>query len=388
MSTKKNKRGLGRGLGALIQPEVGPVNAEDSTENVSQPAEKLSEEASQGAPAGGTNAQAGNSGVAAGTRSRPSDLFFETSREQGQDQRRDRYRRPSMPNPLAAQRETSGSQRTGSLDGEQSVPVSDSRLVLLDLEQVTPNRQQPRQEFDEDELQELVASIREVGVLQPIVVREIGESTYELIMGERRFRASRLAGLSSIPAVIRDASDDRMLVEALVENIHRSDLNPLEEAAAYEQLLKDFGWSQEQLSKNIGKSRPAISNSLRLMQLPASVQSKVAARVLSSGHARALLGAEDPAVMEIIADRVVSEGLSVRATEELVSLYRSRKPHARRSVSRGTQTFDDLAAMFSDELDTTVDIRLGAKKGRISIDFASVEDLNRIMALIQPSQRQ
>ncbi|PXA77040.1 ParB/RepB/Spo0J family partition protein [Auritidibacter sp. NML100628] len=292
-----------------------------------------------------------------------------------------------MPNPLAQRPNRGSGSGVGQAAEEESEDVADTRLVELDLDRIHANRQQPRQYFEEDQLQELVASIREVGVLQPVVVREIGTDSYELVMGERRFRAARLAGRESIPAVIRDTSDDRMLVEALVENIHRSDLNPLEEAAAYEQLLKDFGWSQEELSKNIGKSRPSISNSLRLMQLPASVQSKVAARVLSSGHARALLGAQDAETMEAIADRVVSEGLSVRATEELVGLYRPKTTSSPRKVSRGTQKFEDLAAMFADELDTTVDITLGAKKGKISIDFASVEDLNRIMSLIQPSQR-
>ena len=235
-------------------------------------------------------------------------------------------------------------------------------------------------------MEELVASIREVGVLQPIVVREVdGPSPFELVMGERRWRAAQTAGLEQMPAIVRHTADTALLRDALLENLHRSQLNPLEEAAAYEQLLEDFDCTQDELSERIGRSRPQISNTLRLLRLPPLVQRRVASGVLSAGHARALLGLVDPAEMERLAQRIVSEGLSVRATEELVSMQdgvRQVKPSARAQRTDRHERLDYLATSLTDRLDTTVKITLGARKGKIAIDFASVDDLNRIMKLI------
>ena len=258
---------------------------------------------------------------------------------------------------------------------------------------IHPNRKQPRQVFDEDELAELAYSIGELGVLQPIVVRPSRESdgpAYELVMGERRWRASQRAGLDTVPAIVRDTADDDLLRDALLENLHRSQLNPLEEAAAYQQLLEEFGATQEELSRRIGRSRPQISNTLRLMRLPPLVQRRVAAGVLSAGHARALLALEDPAEMERLAQRIVAEGMSVRAAEEAAALSKRGKPGRRaasKAQERHRERLDYIAEAFSDKLDTSVKINLGARKGRMTIEFASVEDLNRIITVLDP-QRQ
>ena len=274
------------------------------------------------------------------------------------------------------------------------VPVPGATFAELPVSSVRPNPRQPRQVFDEEELSELVQSIQEVGVLQPVVVRRVddedGEPRFELIMGERRLRASREAGLERIPAIVRDTQDDAMLRDALLENLHRSQLNPLEEAAAYQQLLDDFGCTHEELAVRIGRSRPQISNTLRLLKLPPLVQRRVAAGVLSAGHARGLLGLEDHAAMERLAQRIVAEGLSVRAVEEIVSLGDgpSAKPAKRRPrAGANTSELNDLASRLGDRLDTRVAIALGRSKGRISIDFASVEDLNRILGLLGPEVR-
>lgn len=268
--------------------------------------------------------------------------------------------------------------------------VPGASFAELNVKDIHPNRKQPRQVFDEDELAELAYSIGELGVLQPVVVRVSRETEgpkYELVMGERRWRATQRAGLETIPAIVRETSDDDLLRDALLENLHRSQLNPLEEAAAYQQLLEEFGASQEELSRRIGRSRPQISNTLRLLRLPALVQRRVAAGVLSAGHARALLSLEDPAEMERLAQRIVAEGLSVRATEEAVTLNKSRKPAVRRSAAtqeRHRERLDYIADAFSDKLDTTVKINLGARKGRMMIEFASVADLNRIISVLDP----
>lgn len=268
--------------------------------------------------------------------------------------------------------------------------VPGATFAELALDDIHPNRKQPRTEFDEDELSELVYSIREIGVLQPIVVRpsqEDGGASYELVMGERRWRASREAGKATVPAIIRSTVDDDLLRDALLENLHRSALNPLEEAAAYQQLLDDFGCSHDELAGRLGRSRPQISNTLRLMKLPPLVQRRLAAGVLSAGHARALLGLEDTAEMEKIAQRIVAEGLSVRSTEEIVALSgglrRVTKSAAPRDGARH-ERLDYIATSLSDRLDTSVKITLGAKKGRVSIEFASVDDLNRIVGVLAP----
>ncbi len=273
---------------------------------------------------------------------------------------------------------------------EGLLTVPGARFAELPIDAIHPNRKQPRTVFDADDMAELVHSIREIGVLQPIVVRpspEEGDAPFELVMGERRWRATREAGLETVPAIIRSTADDDLLRDALLENLHRSSLNPLEEAAAYQQLLDDFGCSHDELAERIGRSRPQISNTLRLMKLPPLVQRRVAAGVLSAGHARALLALADPAEMEKLAQRIVAEGLSVRSTEEIVAmsdgLRRPAKPSNPRSGARH-ERLDYLATSLSDRLDTSVKITLGARKGKVSIEFASVDDLNRIMTVLAP----
>lgn len=274
-------------------------------------------------------------------------------------------------------------------DGDELVPVPGARFADVPLDAIRPNPRQPRTVFDEDELAELVHSVREVGVMQPIVVRPVpADATdvpegveFELIMGERRWRASREAGKESIPAIVKDTEDDDLLRDALLENLHRSQLNALEEAAAYQQLLDDFGCTQDELATRIGRSRPQISNTLRLLKLPPLVARRVAAGVLSAGHARALLGLPDGAAMERLAQRIVAEGLSVRSVEEIVTLGGDDpKPSTRRPRAGGRHPqLDDLAAGLSDRLETRVGITLGKNRGKVTIDFASVEDLNRIL---------
>ncbi|MFE4542769.1 ParB/RepB/Spo0J family partition protein [Arthrobacter sp. NPDC056727] len=270
------------------------------------------------------------------------------------------------------------------------VEVPGVRFAEIPVTDIHPNRKQPRTVFDEDDMAELVHSVREIGVLQPIVVRtstETGGEPYELVMGERRWRAVQAAGLPTIPAIVRDTTDDDLLRDALLENLHRSQLNPLEEAAAYQQLLEDFGTTHEQLADRIGRSRPQVSNTLRLLKLPPLVQRRVAANVLSAGHARALLSLPDAASMERLAQKIVAEGMSVRATEEAVTLHREPATPAKNNIPRPGarhERLDYLASSLSDRLDTNVKISLGARKGRVSIEFASVEDLNRIMDVLAP----
>jgi ParB family chromosome partitioning protein len=270
------------------------------------------------------------------------------------------------------------------------VEVPGARFAEIPVGDIHPNRKQPRSVFDEDDMAELVHSVKEIGVLQPIVVRtstEKGGEPYELVMGERRWRAVQAAGLETIPAIVRDTNDDDLLRDALLENLHRSQLNPLEEAAAYQQLLEDFGTTHEQLADRIGRSRPQVSNTLRLLKLPPLVQRRVAASVLSAGHARALLALPDAAAMERLAQKIVAEGMSVRATEEAVALYQDPAVPPKNSIPRPNarhERLDYLASSLSDRLDTNVKITLGARKGRVSIEFASVEDLNRIMDVLSP----
>jgi len=271
-------------------------------------------------------------------------------------------------------------------------PVPGATFAEIPVAAVHPNAKQPRQVFDDDELNELASSIREVGVLQPVVVRPSGsdtdgEPTYELIMGERRWRASRIAGHTTVPAIIRSTGEQDMLRDALLENLHRAQLNPLEEAAAYAQLLEDFGCTHDELAVRIARSRPQISNMLRLLKLPPLVQRRVAAGVLSAGHARALLGLSDGAAMERLAQRIVAEGLSVRATEEIVTLGDDPlQPELRRRPRAGAHSaaLNDLAARLSDDLDTKVKVNLGQRKGHVTIEFASVQDLNRILGVLVP----
>jgi ParB family chromosome partitioning protein len=265
-------------------------------------------------------------------------------------------------------------------------PVHGAYFAELRVDQIGPNPRQPRQVFDEEDMAELVHSIREIGLLQPVVVRPAGEDHYELIMGERRWRATEKAGIDTIPAIVRDTDDDALLRDALLENLHRSQLNPLEEAAAYQQLLDDFGCTHEELASRIGRSRPQITNTLRLLRLSPAVQRRVAAGVLSAGHARALLGVEDPAIQDRLAGRVVAEGISVRSLEEIVSVG-DLAPGRRNGPTRKKPTapaLADLAARLSDRLETRVKVDLGKRKGKITVEFASIPDLERIVGLLDP----
>ncbi len=269
--------------------------------------------------------------------------------------------------------------------------VAGARFAELPLDAIRPNAQQPRQAFDEEALAELVTSIREVGLLQPVVVREVtpahdGAARYELVMGERRWRASREAGATTVAAIIRDTGDDSMLRDALLENLHRQELNPLEEAAAYQQLLHEFGTTHEELSARIGRSRPQITNTIRLLQLPPAVQRRVAAGVLSAGHARAILGLPSGQAQEQMAGRVVAEGLSVRAVEEAVALAQrdgDEPVRPRRGGRRPVQPeLTELADRLSDRFDTRVKVDMGRAKGKVTIEFGSRDDLDRIVAML------
>ena len=294
------------------------------------------------------------------TTSRPVDVFFPGARTQAA--------RPVTTSDTEAEPEL--------------LEVQGLRLIQVSPALVEPNPRQPRAHFDPDDLAELVHSVREFGVLQPVVVRPLdaAKGTYELIMGERRLRASREAGLETIPAVVRDTADEFLLRDALLENLHRSQLNPLEEASAYQQLLSDFGITQEELATRIGRSRPQISNTIRLLKLPVPVQQRVAAGVLSAGHARELLALDDEGAMQQLADKLVNEDLSVRAAEAAAAGSPARRVAPKAGTRRGH--LDEIAERLGDRLDTRVKIALSAKKGQISIEFATVGDLNRILGIL------
>jgi ParB family chromosome partitioning protein len=367
-SVSDKRRGLGRGLGALIPNGTAPVTkpAGDRPVDVFFPGRD------------GTEGQESPGGVATLVQD------HETSLEELE-------RSLNEPDPATAGGPPAGTQPSE----HELLPVPGLRFAEIPVRQVVPNPRQPRQVFDEEALAELVHSVREIGVLQPVVVRptgsdDDGQPRFELVMGERRWRAVQEAGLDTIPAIVRDTADDDLLRDALLENLHRADLNPLEEAAAYQQLLDDFGCTHEELAGRIGRSRPQISNTLRLLKLPPAVQRRLAAGVLSAGHARALLGLEDTESMERLAGRIVSEGLSVRAVEEIVALGDGpvAKPTRRKPRPGGhTSELNDLASRLGDRFDTRVTVALGRTKGRLSIDFASVEDLNRIITLMAPEVR-
>lgn len=278
-----------------------------------------------------------------------------------------------------------GQAATPESDDGGLVPVPGAYFAELPVDSIRPNPKQPRTVFDEDALDELVGSIQEIGVLQPIVVRPMDDG-YELIMGERRWRATQAAGLDTVPAIVRQTEDSDLLRDALLENLHRSQLNPLEEAAAYQQLLDDFGCTHDELATRIHRSRPQISNTLRLLRLPPLVQRRVAAGVLSAGHARALLGLSDGAAIERLAQRIVAEGLSVRAVEEIVALGGEgavRQPRRTRAGVRN-EALDELATRLSDRFETRVKVDLGKSRGKLTVEFASVQDLNRILASLAP----
>ena len=392
----EKRRGLGRGLGALIPssasagasgngvPASRPVDlffpeARKAPETLDTPAVPETEVA-KSSPSRGSSPK---STTAAKTPAAKSPSAKVTTDED-----------PSASEPSEASAAAAGKAVSEFAPTEASevqlVEVPGARFAEIPVGDIHPNRKQPRSVFDEDDMAELVHSVKEIGVLQPIVVRtstEKGGEPYELVMGERRWRAVQAAGLETIPAIVRDTNDDDLLRDALLENLHRSQLNPLEEAAAYQQLLEDFGTTHEQLADRIGRSRPQVSNTLRLLKLPPLVQRRVAASVLSAGHARALLALPDAAAMERLAQKIVSEGMSVRATEEAVALYQDPTVPPKNSIPRPNarhERLDYLASSLSDRLDTNVKITLGARKGRVSIEFASVEDLNRIMDVLSP----
>lgn len=259
------------------------------------------------------------------------------------------------------------------------------RFAELPVDAISPNPRQPRAHFDDDALDELVASLREVGMLQPVVVRAVDAGRYELVMGERRWRAATAAGLDVVPAIIRETADDEMLRHALLENLHREQLNPLEEAAAYAQLIEEFGATHDEVAARVGRSRSHVSNTLRLLQLPPPVQRRLAAGVLTAGHARALLALRGPAEQEALAARIVAEGLSVRAVEEAVAVPESpAAPRAMRPRAATPSGFADLAAALSDRFDTRVTVQLGRAKGKLVVQFATVADLERLLDMIAP----
>ena len=275
------------------------------------------------------------------------------------------------------------------LDALIPTPLTVAGLVVATQEEVaisaiSPNPRQPRKNFDQEALNELIASIKEIGILQPPVVRQTSPGTYELVMGERRYRAAKAAGLTTIPVIIRQTADNELLREALIENIHRSQLNALEEAAAYSQLLTDFNCTHEELAQKLGRSRPLISNTIRLMNLPSSVQQKVASGAISAGHARALLGLSDAKTIEKLAKRIIEEGLSVRAVEEIISTASPRsKGKKLKTVTSSIVEFNEIAERIGDALDTRVSIQGNVKKGTIVIEFAGVEDLKRLTQTIE-----
>ncbi len=344
------QRGLGRGLGALIAPADAGLRPQPERRS----------------PGGS-----------------PSDVFFNGGHSPG-------VTTPQGP-------ATAGSDLPG-LPGASTGPTADDaatgsrvagELRMLPVGAIVPNSRQPRTVFDEDALAELTASIREVGVLQPVVVRPVdragdGAERFELVMGERRWRASQAAGRAEIPAVIRLTTDDDLLRDALLENVHRSELNPLEEAAAYSQLLHDFGCTHEQLAERLGSSRSHLTNTMRLLNLSPAVQRRVAAGVLSAGHARALLALPDAAAQDALATRIVAEGLSVRSVEELVAVASPsrRRPATARAPQGSRPELDEIADALTDRLDTRVKISMGRSKGRITVEFAGAEDLQRILAAL------
>jgi len=293
----------------------------------------------------------------------------------------------------------SGSPDLGSANGTQGAQIEDSALRPVDgayfaelpLGHIRPNHVQPRTIFDEEAMDELVHSVKEIGLLQPIVVRRTGPEEYELVMGERRWRASQRAGLATIPAIVRETDDTDMLRDALLENLHRSQLNPLEEAAAYQQLLEDFGCTHDELASRIGRSRPQISNTLRLLKLSPAVQRRVAAGVISAGHARSLLGVGDAATQDQLAQRVVAEGISVRGLEEIVALREidgDQQPKRRSARLKGpAPELNAFADRLADRFETSVKVDMGRAKGKITVEFATLEDLQRIVDIMDPRNR-
>ena len=408
--------GLGRGLGALI-PQASEQTPQNAPSAPSRPLDVFFPEGSSAGKRGGSakDLLQPKRGTASSKKKRPSMPSVEAAGGRrgggsrsalggginGSDSRKADPRVPAGAANVAshdAHTDNNVSRET-SVDHEL-LPVPGASFAEIAIDQIVPNTKQPREVFDEDDLKELSASIKEVGVLQPVVVRSIPakgrseklneflaekpEARYELIMGERRLRASELAGETTIPAIIRETEDGDLLRDALLENLHRAQLNPLEEASAYQQLMADFGATQEELAKRIARSRPQIANTLRLLKLPPSVQKKVAAQVITAGHARALLSLSTPEEMERLAERIVAEGLSVRTTEEIVRLGKAKAtPRPRARQQRPLSPLgESVVSALSDAYDTRVTITEGRKKGRIVIEFAGADDLQRIADLI------
>ncbi|WP_326689244.1 MULTISPECIES: ParB/RepB/Spo0J family partition protein [unclassified Streptomyces] len=390
----ERRRGLGRGLGALIPAAPSGTDTVEASED-----ERQSQGSTSPTAVPVFTPDAGSRGVAAakvaGLTQAPNGDRRAVSRETEQG---------AGANGTAAGADTAGEDRAGAKSADGAGPGPDAAgdgaaveevagafFAEVPLDAVTPNPRQPREVFDEDALSELVTSIKEVGLLQPVVVRQIGPDSYELIMGERRWRACREAGLERIPAIVRATDDEKLLLDALLENLHRAQLNPLEEAAAYDQLLKDFNCTHDQLADRIGRSRPQVSNTLRLLRLSPSVQRRVAAGVLSAGHARALLSVEDGEEQDKLAHRIVAEGLSVRAVEEIVTLMGSTpkstpKSKGPRAGARVSPALNHLAGRLSDRFETRVKVDLGQKKGKIVVEFASMDDLERILGQLAPGE--
>jgi ParB family chromosome partitioning protein len=362
MANRTRRGGLGRGLGALI-PTAPPRPASEDATNPVGTAGLEAARPEPGAPADAVRCSPESAGESTtGT--------------------------PEGP-PPAALTETAPSEQSEQPSG--AAPVSGAVFAQLPIAQIRPNPHQPRQVFDEESLRELAHSVREFGMLQPVVVRPDGDF-YELVMGERRLRAAAEAGFTTVPAIVRSTADAAMLRDALLENIHRAQLNPLEEAAAYQQLLAEFDTTHDELATRLGRSRPQVSNTIRLLNLPLPVQRRVAAGVISAGHARALLGLDDSEAQEQLAARIVAEGLSVRATEEVVALHlkghtaqdgdkRARRSQQPRISAPGVT---ELADRLSNVFDTHVRVELGRRKGKITVEFGSVDDLERIVALMAP----
>ncbi len=361
----ERRRGLGRGLGALIPPAPKSSDQRDT----------------------GPEGSASTSPAAVPVLTADRGMVIPTGPLPEAEEEVDAVSRETAPAAPAEVPEPVTETEAAAVAG-----VAGAHFAELPLDAITPNPRQPREVFDEDALVELITSIKEVGLLQPVVVRQLGPERYELIMGERRWRACRKAGLDTIPAIVRATEDDQMLLDALLENLHRAQLNPLEEAAAYDQLLRDFNCTHDELADRIGRSRPQVSNTLRLLRLSPAVQRRVAAGVLSAGHARALLSVEDPEEQGRLAHRIVAEGLSVRAVEEIVTLQgagtkksgsRGRGPRAGKRIA---PALDHLAGRLSDRFETRVKVDLGQKKGKIVVEFASIEDLERILGQLAPGE--
>lgn len=419
-SLAEKRRGLGRGLGALIPSAPKEENtqggsAKKAKDNVAQPAQKVvattSSEGKKGLPVTqrqpatppsatqqtsvNTSASpAKTSSAGAVQKAGSKNVSRETLKTTTRGTKKNR-----MDMGTALRNTTSTRRPVDFFFGEDSedsgsdlTAVPGAQFAEVNVKDIHPNRKQPRTEFDEQDMEELVHSIKEIGVLQPIVVRpsrEQGAEKYELVIGERRWRATQRAGLTVIPAIIRETHDVDLLRDALLENLHRSQLNPIEEAAAYQQLLEEFETTQDQLAQRIGRSRPQISNTLRLLKLPPLVQRRVASGALTSGHARALLGLKSQAEIEKIAQQITQDGLSVRAVEHLVASATEETPAERKTAQpqKHHERLDYVAEAFADKLDTNVKINLGSRKGKMTIEFASVEDLNRIISVLDPGMK-